>query len=65
MRPVPYRPSPCWPASDCGSDNLLVLTDDHSDKFMLPTRRNIERGFEWLRRDIKAGDSLFFYFSGE
>jgi uncharacterized caspase-like protein len=42
----------------------MLLTDDHRDRFRLPTRRNILKGFEWLMTDLQAGDSLFFYFSG-
>lgn len=42
----------------------MMLTDDQADRFRLPTRRNILKGFDWLMRDLKSGDSLFFYFSG-
>ena len=43
----------------------MLLTDNHRDRFRLPTRRNILKGFEWLMTDLVAGDFLFFYFAGE
>lgn len=43
----------------------MELTDGQTDRFRLPTQRNILKGFEWLMQDLQPGDSLFFYFSGE
>ena len=43
----------------------MELTDGQQDRFRLPTRHNILKGFEWLLHDVQPGDSLFFYFSGE
>jgi len=46
-------------------DEVLVLTDDQTkDPSKMPTRANILAGFEWLRKDAKAGDSLIFHYSG-
>ena len=45
------------------SDHMLVLTDDQSGSHS-PTRENIVRGMKWLVEGAKAGDSLFFHYSG-
>ncbi|KAJ3382314.1 60S ribosomal protein L24, partial [Lobulomyces angularis] len=47
---------------------LRCLTDEfeisEESKSLLPTKKNIIMGMEWLAEGAKAGDSLFFYFSG-
>jgi hypothetical protein len=45
-------------------DNMMVLTDDHDDPELLPTRENIIHAMKWLVEDAQAGDSLFFHYSG-
>lgn len=45
------------------SDHMLTLTDDQSGANS-PTRDNIIAGMKWLIKDAKAGDSLFFHYSG-
>ena len=45
-------------------DEVLVLTDDQKDPSKLPTRNNIMQGFRWLKKDVVAGDSLIFHYSG-
>lgn len=42
----------------------MVLRDDMDDMLLLPRKRNILKGFDWLMRDLQPGDRLFFYFSG-
>ncbi|GBG24544.1 Metacaspase-1 [Hondaea fermentalgiana] len=43
-------------------DEIVLLVDDgHHD---LPTLQNLIRSFRWLVKDAKAGDSLYFHFSG-
>lgn len=50
----------CSTVADC----IMELNDGQTDRFRLPTRHNILKGFEWLLHDVQPGDSLFFYFSG-
>ena len=47
----------------CGynASNIKILTDNTTEK---PLRSNIENGIKWLVKDCKAGDTLFFYYSG-
>lgn len=47
----------------CAGD-IRVLRDDEQDTLKQPTRSMILQGFKWLMRDLRRGDSLFFYFSG-
>uniref|UniRef100_A0A7N0T184 Peptidase C14 caspase domain-containing protein n=1 Tax=Kalanchoe fedtschenkoi TaxID=63787 RepID=A0A7N0T184_KALFE len=42
---------------------ILVLTEMEPAGY-LPTKKNIQRAFEWLVRDMRPGDSLVFYYSG-
>eukprot|EP00192_Tetraselmis_astigmatica_P004385 CAMPEP_0117667254 /NCGR_PEP_ID=MMETSP0804-20121206/10853_1 /TAXON_ID=1074897 /ORGANISM="Tetraselmis astigmatica, Strain CCMP880" /LENGTH=429 /DNA_ID=CAMNT_0005474937 /DNA_START=80 /DNA_END=1369 /DNA_ORIENTATION=- len=46
---------------------VLMLRDDdigRRDHRLMPTRANIVAGMHWLLRGAKAGDRLFFHFSG-
>lgn len=43
---------------------MLFLSDEHNDPFLLPTRTNIIEAMHWLVRGAEPGDSLFFQFSG-
>jgi len=45
-------------------DKMLILTDDQKNQYNIPTRKNIINAMKWLVKDCKAGDSLFFHFSG-
>ncbi|KAI9168192.1 hypothetical protein H9P43_007564 [Blastocladiella emersonii ATCC 22665] len=45
-------------------ENMLILTDDQDDPNRLPNKANIVSAMKWLARDARAGDSLFFHFSG-
>jgi hypothetical protein len=42
--------------------NIRTMTDETKD--MLPTRDNIMKGIDWLVSGAKAGDVLFFHYSG-
>jgi len=44
--------------------NCITLTDDQTDPLHAPTRKNIMNAIEWLVTGAKAGDSLFFHYSG-
>jgi metacaspase-1 len=44
------------------ADHMKTLTDD--DEANKPTRANILQAFDWLVSGAKAGDSLFFHYSG-
>jgi hypothetical protein len=44
------------------SDNIKKLTDDNEK--MLPTRVNILNEINWLVKDLKPGQNIFFYYSG-
>ena len=45
--------------------DIRILRDDgKGDRRHLPTRRNIMAHIDWLVGDARAGDSLFFHFSG-
>lgn len=42
--------------------NTRVLTDDN--RAAMPTRDNIFQNIDWLMEGAKAGDVLFFHYSG-
>ncbi|OQR84824.1 hypothetical protein ACHHYP_12785 [Achlya hypogyna] len=44
-------------------NGMRKLTDD-GNGYAIPTRANILSGMRWLVQGAKAGDSLFFHFSG-
>ncbi|KAM7251198.1 hypothetical protein ACFE04_023081 [Oxalis oulophora] len=45
-------------------DNILVLSEEEQDQRLMPTRKNIVEGLQWLVQGCQSGDSLVFYFSG-
>lgn len=46
-------------------ETMRILTDEHKkDKKKLPTKANILSGLRWLMEDVRAGDKLYFHFSG-
>jgi len=47
-----------------GFQNMRILTDDQQDPTKQPTKVNILRDIKWLVEGAKAGDSLFFHYSG-
>ncbi|KAJ1566592.1 Ca(2+)-dependent cysteine protease [Cladochytrium tenue] len=44
--------------------NILILTEDQTNKSKWPTRRNILHGLKWLVEGAQEGDHLFLHFSG-
>jgi len=49
---------------DFKRDDCKIMTDDSKDEALIPTRKNIINAMEWLVKDAKPGDSLFFHYSG-
>jgi len=47
-----------------GYTEFIKYTDDTSDASKLPTRNNILIGFLNLLKDVRAGDELWFHYSG-
>ena len=47
-----------------GYQDIKILRDDGKGGDGKPTRRNIMTHIRWLVGDARAGDSLFFHFSG-
>lgn len=45
-------------------DDMVILTDDQRERARLPLRENILRAMQWLVRDARPNDVLFFHFSG-
>ncbi|KIM78342.1 hypothetical protein PILCRDRAFT_824554 [Piloderma croceum F 1598] len=45
-------------------EDVLVLTDDLHDERQRPTRANMINAMQWLIKDAKRHDSLFFHYSG-
>ncbi|KAG1840720.1 peptidase C14, caspase domain-containing protein [Suillus subalutaceus] len=45
-------------------EDMVILTDDARDPRQVPTQQNILRAMEWLVRDARPNDSLFFHYSG-
>ena len=45
-------------------DEILALFDGQPDPRLWPTRANILAAMRWLVADARAGDSLFFHYSG-
>ncbi|OMO87023.1 Zinc finger, LSD1-type [Corchorus capsularis] len=46
------------------TDSILMLTEDETDPFKIPTKQNIRKALRWLVYGCQAGDSLVFHFSG-
>ena len=45
-------------------EDMVILTDDQSNPAGIPTRANIIRAMNWLVKDARPNDSLFFHYSG-
>jgi 5,10-methenyltetrahydromethanopterin hydrogenase len=45
-------------------ENILILTDDNTDKKLLPTHDNIINGIKWLMIDSKPHSNLVLHYSG-
>jgi hypothetical protein len=46
------------------SVHMRILTDDHRNGSLHPTRRNIIEGMHWLVQGAQPNDSLFLHYSG-
>lgn len=46
------------------SQDLIMLTDDQCRPSSQPTKSNILKAMRWLVNDARAGDILFFHYSG-
>lgn len=44
--------------------SILMLTEEETDPYRLPTKHNIRMAMYWLVQGCKPGDSLVFHFSG-
>jgi hypothetical protein len=43
------------------NDNIVLLTDDTKDPGLKPTKANIVKYMQWLVKDAKKDDALFFH----
>ena len=41
-----------------------ILTDDSTNPSLKPTRKNIIESINWLVKDLKKGESVYFHYSG-
>lgn len=46
------------------SEDIILLTDNTSERRHLPTRQNLIDAMKWLVRSARTHDSLFFHYSG-
>ncbi|CAI9091946.1 OLC1v1027071C4 [Oldenlandia corymbosa var. corymbosa] len=46
------------------ADSILMLTEEETDPFRIPTKHNIRMAMYWLVQGVQPGDSLVFHFSG-
>jgi hypothetical protein len=46
------------------TDDIVMLTDDSRNPRQRPTKDNILHAMQWLVRDARPHDSLFFHYSG-
>ncbi|BEJ05546.1 hypothetical protein CcaverHIS641_0300680 [Cutaneotrichosporon cavernicola] len=46
------------------SEDMVILTDDAKNPRQIPTRQNIIQAMQWLVRDARPNDALFFHYSG-
>ncbi|CAM8933354.1 unnamed protein product [Rhodiola kirilowii] len=44
--------------------SVLMLNEDETDPYKLPTKKNIRLAMYWLIQGCQQGDSLVFYYSG-
>jgi hypothetical protein len=43
------------------SQDIVLLTDDSSDRRQIPTRKNMIDAMRWLVKGAKCHDALFFH----
>ncbi|KAG7920269.1 hypothetical protein KL934_000950 [Ogataea polymorpha] len=46
------------------AEDIVMLTDDQRELVKVPTKANMIRAMQWLVKDARPGDSLFFHYSG-
>ncbi|XP_031094987.1 metacaspase-1-like [Ipomoea triloba] len=46
------------------AESILMLTEEETDPYRIPTKHNIRMAMYWLVQGCQAGDSLVFHFSG-
>ncbi|XP_071934345.1 metacaspase-1 isoform X2 [Coffea arabica] len=46
------------------SDSILMLTEEETDPYRIPTKHNIRMAMYWLVQGCQPGDSLVFHYSG-
>ena len=46
------------------NDILVLMDKDGAPSDRMPTRANVTNAIKWLMRDLRAGDSVFFHYSG-
>ncbi|GAB2270877.1 Metacaspase-1 [Dionaea muscipula] len=46
------------------SDSILMLTEEETDPYRIPTKHNIRMAMYWLVSGCQPGDSLVFHYSG-
>lgn len=45
-------------------EDIVILTDDNRELIKVPTRANMIRAMQWLVKDARPNDALFFHYSG-
>ncbi|XWS35565.1 hypothetical protein CRYUN_Cryun20dG0008100 [Craigia yunnanensis] len=45
-------------------DSVLMLTEEETDPYRLPTKQNMRMALYWLVQGCQPGDSLLFHYSG-
>jgi len=45
-------------------EDMVILTDDQQNPMSQPTKANLLRAMQWLVKDARPNDSLFFHYSG-
>ncbi|KAM0918634.1 hypothetical protein ACQ4PT_008724 [Festuca glaucescens] len=45
-------------------DSIIMLTEEQTDPFKIPTKHNIRMAMYWLLQGSQPGDSLVFHYSG-
>lgn len=43
------------------ADDMVILTDDSQNPRQVPTKQNIIQAMQWLVRDARPNDALFFH----
>ncbi|KAL2892603.1 Metacaspase-1 [Bienertia sinuspersici] len=46
------------------SESILMLTEEETDPYRIPTKHNIRMAMYWLVNGCQPGDSLLFHYSG-